>query len=86
MADGHNISDVTKKLFAVHGRHSLLWPKATALKKSQAVYDLVVESGVRVDGFDVTRCRTFTFAREILSEMCYLTAVVIIHICFYELQ
>ena len=39
MADGHNISNVTKRLFADHGCHSLLWPKATALEKSQAVYD-----------------------------------------------
>ena len=33
VAEGHNIFEVTERLFAALGRHSSLWPKATTFEK-----------------------------------------------------
>ena len=35
VAEGHNIFEVTERLFAAGGNHSSLWPKATTFEKSQ---------------------------------------------------
>ena len=35
VAEGHNIFEVTERLFAVGGHHSSLWPKVTTFEKSE---------------------------------------------------
>ena len=56
MGDGHNISDVTKRLFAAHGRHGLLWLKATALEKLQVVFCCQIAHHINVATHKVAIC------------------------------